>query len=615
MTQEPSRIFEALPQRIILDNGLRGGRTLVFENPHRVIACTDPAEFSATLRELEDARARGHHLAGFFSYEAGYLLEEALTQLLPEDREAPLIWFAVFDEPTEWTATEREQFFNDNQEASVSNVTRSLDQHSYVDKVDEVRELIAAGDIYQANVTFQANVTVEGAPSDLYARLRHAQPVPHGALIEAKDWAVLSMSPELFFETQNGEIIARPMKGTAARAMTEEEDSIVAAQLPNDPKERAENLMILDLIRNDLSKIATPGSVDVPSRFDVETYRTIHQMTSTVTANLKTDCTVSDVFSALFPCGSITGAPKVRAMQIIRDLETAPRGIYTGAIGMFAPSGAAAFNVAIRTLTLTEEADRKWHGTVGVGGGIVYDSTPQGEWHECELKLSFLNDVQAAELFDLIESLLWTKRDGYSDLDLHLERLKSTAHYFDFELSMTDIERALHKFADGLSQARHKVRLLLSEDGKQSITQTPVSEAPLDGWQFTLTDRPVNSRDPHRYHKTTKRQLLDMTRERLARATGCDEVIFVNERGELTEGSYTNLFIERNGKWLTPRRDCGLLNGILRQKMLLDPDLDLQEVVVTPQDLVTADRIFLGNSVRGLIQVTAVTPSARLVGQ
>jgi len=388
------------------------------------------------------------------------------------------------------------------------------------------------------------------------------------------------------------------MKGTAARGTTPEQDATRRAWLRGDEKSRAENLMIVDLLRNDLSRVTEIGSVRVPNLFSIETYPTVHQMTSTVSGRLRPGVGVVDLIRALFPCGSVTGAPKVRAMEIIRELEPAPRGIYTGAIGAAGPDGNAAFNVAIRTLVL----GRDGRSEMGIGSGIVHDSDAAAEFEECLLKAHFLGRPLAS--FELIETLRWNSADGFYLRELHLARLAASAAHFAFDYDPEGAHRTLTTCVEELEgDGPFRIRLVLDAGGRMRATATPLAPPSTKAvYYFALSELRIDSSDDFLYHKSTRREVYEVELARLAAVTGCDEVIFRNEHGELTEGSRTNLFIERAGRLLTPPVACGLLDGTLRQALFNDPRTAIEESILFSDDLATADRVFLGNSVHGLMR-------------
>ena len=436
-----------------------------------------------------------------------------------------------------------------------------------------------------------------GDPVALYSALRRKQRVEYGALIGAGDFQVLSLSPELFFRREGKHLTSRPMKGTAPRGRTPREDARLKTWLTVDEKQRAENLMIVDLLRNDLGRIAKIGSVEVTDLFTVETYRTVHQMTSGITAELRADMGLKDMLKALFPCGSVTGAPKVRAMEIIRELEAHPRGVYTGAIGHIAPNGDSQFNVAIRTLFI----DADGAGEMGIGSGVVSDSKADAEFEECLLKAHFLTKADAP--FELIETIRWERGLGFHLLERHLVRLQSSAVHFGYPYDRGKVLGALSAEVEKLDADVHMVRLLLAEDGTITVTSTRIELPSRDTvWRFAISDQRVDEKDPLFFHKTTRRQFYDREMERQKAATGCDEVVFLNKKGELTEGTRTNLFLELDGRLFTPALTCGLLPGTLREELIDLPRAAASEAVLTLADLARADRIYLGNSVRGLIR-------------
>jgi para-aminobenzoate synthetase/4-amino-4-deoxychorismate lyase len=582
---------------VLIDDSLSpGGDAWLFENPVEVIACDDPAGVEQALDRIAEAGREGLHAAGFLAYELGYLLEPKLAPLLPGNRRQPLVWMGLFGEPLRLDREGIEGFLDaagDGKAHQVDMLDQTVQREPYLEAIGRVRDYIAAGDVYQINYTFHHRFRLAGDPVSLYRELRRRQPVAHGALLRGPDWHLLSLSPELFIDIHDGRATTRPMKGTAKRGATPAEDNGIVAWLRADEKSQAENLMITDLLRNDLSRIALIGSVHVPELFTVETYPTVHQMTSTVEARLRPGAGFREVVKGLFPCGSVTGAPKIRAMEIVRELEVGPRGPYCGSVGMVAPNGDLRFNVAIRTLFV----DADGAGEMGIGSGIVHDSDPAAEYEECLLKAHFLTAPH--EDFQLIETMRWSDFDGFYLLERHMARLEGSARFFGIPCDGGTVRSLLADRLRG-KRGRQRVRLLLDRNGGAAVTAQPISlPDPPAAVAYALSDRPVDSRDRHRYHKTTRREILDEERKRLAAETGCDEVLFVNERGELTEGSYCNIFIEKDGWLLTPPVSCGLLDGTLRQELLETGDR-IEERVLYPRDLEEADAVWLGNSVRGL---------------
>ncbi|MGR3290507.1 MAG: aminodeoxychorismate synthase component I [Paracoccaceae bacterium] len=366
-------------KRVIFDEGPIAGGT-VFAEPLQIIRADEPDDIERAFDEMENARANGRWLAGYVSYELGYCLSSKLRQLMPRSRSVPLILFGVFEGP------EPQRKILAKHPVRFQPPVPTLSAAGYADRFAKLHRYICAGDIYQVNLTFALLATTDASPEDLYAALCDRQNVPHGALAELGGPVILSRSPELFFRVdQNRVIETRPMKGTAPRAQTAGEDDASRAWLATSEKNRAENLMIVDLLRNDISRVTEVGTVEVPELFRIETYATVHQMVSSIRGKLRKGITLPDILRALFPCGSVTGAPKIRAMQIISELESSPRGVYCGAIGWAAPEGQMSFNVAIRTLILQQDG----MVTLNVGGGVIYDSTAQSEYDEALLKAKF----------------------------------------------------------------------------------------------------------------------------------------------------------------------------------------------------------------------------------
>ena len=589
---------------ILLDDSLtQGGRSLLYTDAERIVAAYAPEEVMSALDEVEAGLAQGLHAAGFFAYELGYCLEPKLKHLVPDGRRVPLFWLGLFRAPRALDDSGTRAWLETrgaNREAAISDLALTWTREDYDEAFADVQNYIAAGDVYQINLTLKYRFGFTGDPVALYAALRRKQRVAYGALIHTNELDVLSLSPELFFRREGKHIFARPMKGTAPRGRTPREDSRLKTWLAVDEKQRAENLMIVDLLRNDLGRVAKIGSVEVTDLFTVETYRSVHQMTSGITAELRSDMGLKDMLRALFPCGSVTGAPKVRAMEIIHELEGEPRGIYTGAIGHIAPSGDAQFNVAIRTVVLTG-AD----GEMGIGSGIVADSKAESEFDECLLKAHFLTKLDAP--FELIETLRFEKSQGFHLLERHLARLQSSAAHFGYPFSREAVLAALDTEAARVDAPVAMVRLLLGEDGAIIVTSSAITLPTKDTvWRFAISDQRLDEKDPFFYHKTTRRQFYEREMERQKALTGCDEVVFLNSKGELTEGTRTNLFVELDGRLFTPALASGLLPGTLREELLDLPRAAASEAILTPQDLLAADRIYLGNSVRGLIRAELI---------
>ena len=576
---------------LLHDNLSPHGQSHLFSEPKEVLVAYGAETARTALKRIAEAGKEGLWAAGYFAYELGFLFEERLAKYLPERSETPLLWFGLYDAPKPFSG------LPEAPDGSVENLTPATSFPAYASAFERVENYIAAGDTYQVNLTFKANFQLSGSPLGLYRRLAQSQKTAYGAYIHAGDHFVLSRSPELFVSGNGDTLSARPMKGTLPRAPLASQDAADRAALAADEKNRAENLMIVDLLRNDLGRIAEIGSVKVTDLFTVETYSTLHTMTSGISATRRPAVTMLDVLENLFPCGSITGAPKLRAMEIIREVEPKPRGLYTGSIGYVAPNGDFAFNVAIRTAVI----DSQGNGTIGIGGGIVADSLAQSEYSEALLKLRFLSDP--APPVTLIETIKWSPEEGFVLLGRHLARLLASADYFGLQADGAEATtRLMAESADWTTPMR--VRLTLS-DGGMEVTSAPLPPNP-EKFRFVIASEKLDSNSVWLAHKTTNRAFYDSPRIKAHDQLGVDEVVFLNERGELTEGSITNLFIERAGKLLTPALSSGLLPGTLRAELIETGQA--QESILTLADLHSADAIFLGNSVRGLIRAELFEP-------
>jgi para-aminobenzoate synthetase/4-amino-4-deoxychorismate lyase len=564
---------------ILLDDARPGGKARLFTDLRETIETRDPEEIVACLERL-----RGTAAAGFLAYEAGHALEARLAPLraAPAPDEPPLLWFGLFDSEEEVDAS---TLLPDSAGAWAGRARPLISRAEYEAALAAVKAHILAGDIYQANLTFAAEVPVAGHPLALYAALRARARAGHGGIAFTGTHWLLSLSPELFFTLEGGRVTTRPMKGTAPG------DADPAA-FAADPKQRAENLMIVDLLRNDLSRVAKAGSVDVPELFAVETYPTILQLTSTVTADLEEGLGPIDLIRAIYPCGSITGAPKIRAMEIIDALEASPRGPYCGMIGRLAPDGEAAFNVAIRTLTLRDGANT---ARLGLGSGIVADSSAGEEWRECLEKGAF---VATARRFDLIETMRFDPQDGVVDLDRHLARMKASADALDFAFDRHEARNELQ--AATFRAGPSRVRLMLGRTGAMALEMRPLGPPPDEPVEVVLASLPVPAEDFRLRHKTSDRAFYDDVRA----AAASFEVIFRDPAGFLTEGSFTSLFVERGGRLVTPPLARGLLPGILRARLIEEGRAEEGDLVETG----LAGGFYIGNAVRGLVRARLRSP-------
>ena len=615
------RFLSSLPAgpTVLLQDGETEGepRWLLFREPVAVHAAERLADVAPVLAEVEAQVDAGLWAAGFLSYEAAPAFDPALAAF--ESRGLPLAWWGIFEAPREVSLAVRgrNRFVPIDWRPAVS-------RRRYRRTAERIREHIAAGDTYQVNYTFPLEARFDGDPIDLFVGMCTAQRARYCAWVDLGRFAVCCASPELFFARRGERIVSRPMKGTARRGRYPAEDAQSAARLAASEKERAENLMIVDMVRNDLGRIAAPGTVSVDELFTVETYPTVHQLTSTVRA--RTRASHGEVLRALFPSASITGAPKVATSRIIHRLEAEPRGVYTGSIGYFAPQGRAQLNVAIRTATVDRQVPSIV--TYGTGGGIVWDSDPEAEYQECRAKALVLNPPPPD--FALLETLLWCPKSGRSSegepagwspergpsgwppeggpagyclLDRHLDRLLASARYFAFPLARSVALEALESRAASFSAIRHRVRLLAYRDGRIEIEAVPCGYAGQDEVVLALDDRPVDDADSLLFHKTTARGLYKAALSRHAQA---DEVVLWNARGELTEATRANLVLKLDDAWLTPPVTSGLLAGTYRAELLARGRI--QERPLPIAALHQADEVFLINSVRGWMLARAPQP-------
>jgi len=584
--------------------------------PRCWLRCTGSDDAGAFLDRLEEFRGQGYFLAGWFAYEFGYQLESSLQSCAwPGGNEDTKALIGVFETPLAFDhATGRfsggqgwpQDCKGEEKSCVVGDVRTTLSRKAFIEGVGRIKEAILAGETYQVNYTFPLHFSFSGSVAALYRQLRLNQSVAYGAWIRHGGQDIISFSPELFFAAGSNGFRVRPMKGTLGRGRTLGEDRQQGAFLAADGKSRSENVMIVDLLRNDLARLlyeSGGGAVRVRSLFDVERYESLLQLTSTIEGILGKDPELKKIMGALFPCGSVTGAPKVKTMELIRQLEKEPRGVYCGAIG-FCHKEKMTFNVPIRTLTLERGSGQ---GRMGVGAGIVQDSDPEAEWDECLLKGRFLTHPQAD--FQLLETLCYQPGSGYLYLAEHLERLLSSAEYFFFQAERERIENRLQEVAQsagGGGTKKLRVRLVLHKDGRIETEATPLlplstTEAGLPPVAFSA--HRIDPEDRFLYHKTTCRELYGKARK-WAESQGLYEIFFVNIRAEVTEGTISTLFMEKNGQLYTPALSSGLLPGTLRRALLESGQAE--ERILTMEDIMGADALFMGNSVRGLVAVRLV---------
>lgn len=562
-----------------------------FQSPERVVVARTVADVQGAMAEVEQGLRDGLHAAGWVSYEAAPAFDRALSTQPPSA--IPLVCFGLFR-----SAEVAPPLADAGMPAAVT-WTPALSTEQHAQGVAAVREAIAAGDTYQINYTFRLQATMscsddcEAASGleGLYAHLAREARAPYAAFIDAGDWQLLSLSPELFFQIDGARLITRPMKGTAPRGRWAEEDAALRDALAASEKNRAENVMIVDLCRNDLSRVCDVGSVRASSLFEVEPYPTVWQMVSTVEGDLREGTRLSDVFAALFPAGSITGAPKSSSMRLIAELEHAPRGVYCGAIGYASPDGRATFNVAIRTITANVATGQAGYG---VGGGITWDSVATDEHAEALSKAACL---EVRPPFSLLETMRF-ESGAVVRLDRHLARLRASASFFGFQCDPVRVRATLEAHLSSFGPAPRRVRLVLNAQGYSAVQSEPLAAPSHEAQTIAVASDPVDSRDRFLCHKTTRRDSYD--RHRAAHPDAFD-VLLWNERRELTEFTRGNVVVELDGVRYTPARTCGLLAGVFRTE-LLDAGV-IQERVVTMDDLSRCSRLWFINSLREWVDV------------
>jgi para-aminobenzoate synthetase/4-amino-4-deoxychorismate lyase len=557
-----------------------GSKWLLFEKPVEVIIANKLSDVLPQLERLDAALAgESLHAAGFICYEAAPAFDDALVTGPPGP--LPLLWFGLYEQPVEITEP------TSSEDYTLGSWTPCISKSTYREACDHIKEEIAQGMTYQVNYTFRQQAEFGGDPYALFANLMLAQRANYGAYIDIDNFTICSASPELFFLQHGNKLISMPMKGTVGRGLTIADDEKQARWLERSPKNRAENVMILDMIRNDLGRISEIGSVSVPKLFQLERYPTIWQMTSTVES--VSEAPISEIMKALFPCASITGAPKVSTMKIIASLENMPRGVYTGCIGYISPNRNAQFSVAIRTVVIDKNTSVAEYG---VGGGIVWDSEVEEEYQECQIKSLIVHDSWPK--FRLLETLLWTPAEGFFLLDAHLKRIIDSARYFGYPAVRGEINGQLKAISAAFEPVPQKVRLLLDGRGQIDIESSGITfPTNNDMVKIKLAKEPIDSENLFLYHKTTNRGVYDKARDD---QDDCDDVLLWNERGEITETTTANAVFQIGNLYVTPPVHCGLLAGTYRQQLLEEGVI--QENVIKVDDLAQCERIFLIKSVR-----------------
>lgn len=583
LMRQPGTVICRLP-----DNKPRWG---VFSAPEHIVAPQTPEALIEAMESIENCLNAGMYVAGFISYEAAKAFERVATTKTLTDN-FPLAWFAVYAYPPK--PFKPDKIVNCN---PLPSGEPELSSHDYSQSLQIIKAELEQGNIYQTNFTFRTRAPRLAKPERFFLNLFQVHPTPYAAFINTGALQIISNSPELFLHKRGSKIVSSPMKGTAQRHPLPGIDQQIASQLPQDPKNRAENLMITDMVRNDLGRICKPGTVHTEPLFHIDTYNTLHQMISTVSGEIDGKVTIQAILNATFPPASITGAPKLSAMNLIKRLEKSPRKVYTGTIGTFMPDGDCCLNVAIRTLLCSAKATE-----LGVGGGIVYDSETEAEWHEALLKSRFARFRQPE--FSLLETMLY-EPNSVLWFDAHLNRIGTSQQYFNRPWDQDKVIYAVNSALKNIASPC-RVRMLLDKYGTIKIETYPLDQV---GWgtaghRLKISSLRTDSKNLFLYHKTTLRALYNQQFAD-ARKAGFTEVVFANERNELTEGAISSIFIRRGKRWQTPALQCGLLPGIWRQIMI--KKLNAEEVVIKLEELFQAAEIIIGNSVRGIAKVAKLS--------
>ncbi|MBD3343470.1 MAG: aminodeoxychorismate synthase component I [Chitinivibrionales bacterium] len=610
-------LIDTAETAVLLDTAVPAGknsRSYLFTDPVVELSVNSPDRIRSLLKDI-DKWSKTHWVAGYLSYEASYGLEERFIRTIDTRTvtNSPLAWFGIFTLPFifdhrtgKWNRplphTGKSPPISPLSSAENS-ITPSIDYEEYNRCVTQIRQWIAAGHTYQVNFTFDTRFKSSDSPLMLYYRLRQSQQAGYCSFIKNSHGNIASFSPELFFSCRGRQITVKPMKGTAPRGRRSSEDRRIRSALARDPKNQSENVMIVDLLRNDLGKICTTGSVKVRKLFELETYYTLHQMTSTIQGTLKSSIRFSDIISHLFPCGSVTGAPKIRTMEIIRSLEKRDRGVYCGALGFVGPHNRAVFSVPIRTME-KKKGQELWQ--FGTGSGIVWDSKAPDEWKECTTKCEFL--IRPKPEFEIFESILWNRR--LCHLRDHRTRLRQSAGFFGYPFPGPAFDAAVKEITTRCSQEFPlKIRIFLSSRGDLRWDSSPLYSSPNHSSLLLLSPDATNRNNMFLFHKTTYRPWYNTAME-LIREGKCFDAAFFNEKNELTEGARSTIFIKKDNELFTPLLDCGLLPGTVRSRLIKSGKCS--EKILYKKDLSSSDAVYCGNAIRGIVKVRIVDEDNRL---
>ena len=562
---------------------LGDSRPLYFANPKKVITAHSIEDVLPQFQKVQEAIEQGNYAAGYVSYEAAPAFEQSFK--VKDGAKMPLLWFGIFDKPEEEIPEKMTGAFN------LAEWQSETDSNAYRSGFQRIKSEIKKGNTYQVNYTMRLQSQFEGDDFAFFERLKRAQRSNYSAYLNVGSHRILSASPELFFRWEDGQLITRPMKGTVKRGTTLKMDQLNADWLAASEKNQAENYMIVDLLRNDLGMIAKPGSVEVPQLKAIEKYPTVWQMTSTITADTNPGTTIIDIFKALFPCGSITGAPKIKTMEIIADIENSPREVYCGAIGFITPESEAVFNVPIRTVVIDKETGKAEYG---VGGGITWDSELSEEYDEAFLKAKLLTVERPA--YKLLESIKLSDGEYYL-LNDHIDRMKQSAEYFDYRFSELYLRDRLQKYAEINHGTLQKVRVLLHENGEIEVLGQAIK--PLDPeFKAILAEAPISRANPFLFHKTTNRNVYEGFQ---MNNPDFQDVLLWNEEGFITEFTNGNVVVKINGDLYTPPVEAGLLAGTFRQELIRKKEIKVKNI--SKADLNNAEEIWFINSVRGKLKV------------
>lgn len=558
----------------------------LFLKPKEIVTIKSLRDLDKKLNRIDDLIAKGFIGYSLMNYEAGYLFEKNLYKYLPKNENLIQFFFYEIKNILQIKSTQIE--FDESSGYKVKEFRLNTSKSEFEKSIKKIKSYIEEGDTYQVNYTVKGKFGFEGSLSSFFTNLVFNQSAKYAAVINSNGKIIISISPEMFFELKERKIISKPMKGTARRGIEYLNDEFVKSELQSSEKNRAENVMIVDMIRNDLGRISRYGSVKVKNLYEIEKYESVYQMVSTVQSTINKNTSLSDIIKNIFPCASITGAPKIRTMEIISELEKEARGIYTGSIGLILKDKTI-FNVAIRTIVIDKKTKI---GEIGLGSGIVWDSNVSEEYEETKLKGKFLSNP--IKQFEIIETMLVENKKIFL-LEEHLKRLKQTADYFLFKCDEKKIRTKLIKIISLLNSRKYKLRIMLSKTGEMNHSLSEIVDDKKD-IRVILSDKRINSQSNFQYFKTTNRNLYDKEYRKYFKQ-GYFDVIFFNERDEFAEGAITNIFIEKNGMLYTPPISAGILNGVYR-KYLMDKYSGIIEKPLRLNDLLNADKIILTNSVR-----------------